>query len=93
VKDAGLGGVGENSVAVRALKVFNLVFAKAPRSAEMKVARVFVAKSAMFDFCPLALISGNIIVLLAELLFSKEAEAIFEGGKGCGFLPAGQGKG
>jgi hypothetical protein len=92
VKDTGLGGVGENSVTVRTLKVFNLVFAKASRSTEMEVARVFIAKSAMFDFRSLAPISGNLIVFLAELLFSKEAKAIFNGGKGGGFLPAGQGK-
>jgi hypothetical protein len=50
-----------------------LILAKAPRSAKVEVARVFIAKDAVLDFSPLVPIGGYITVFLAEVLLREEA--------------------
>jgi hypothetical protein len=53
VEDGSLCLMGEDHITILIFKVFDLIFAKATRSAKVKIPDVFIAKDAVFDLGPL----------------------------------------
>jgi hypothetical protein len=53
MEDGGFRRVGESDVPVVSLKILDLVLLKTTKGAEMKIARIFIAQGAVFNFCAL----------------------------------------
>jgi hypothetical protein len=79
MKDGSFGIVRENGVSLAVIKNFDLVFSQAARGTEMEVSRVLVSESDIFDLSPLPPVSSSLIIFLAKVFFSKEAEPSFQG--------------
>jgi hypothetical protein len=88
MKNNGFSMMGEGDIAILILKVFSLVFSEANGGAKVKVAGVFVAQDAVFDFCTLPLVGCFVGDFLAERSFGKVAELFFQGREVSMFLEA-----
>jgi hypothetical protein len=74
MKNNGFSMMGEGDIAILILEVFYLVFLEAAGGAKVKVAGVFVAQDAVFDFCTLPPVGRFVGDFLAESSFGKVAE-------------------
>jgi hypothetical protein len=75
VKDRGFSRVRGGEIAIIGLQAFNLILLEAPRSAEVEVAGILIAESAIFYLRPLSPVGGPLKVFLAEVVFGKGTKA------------------
>jgi hypothetical protein len=67
---------------------FNLVFAQPARSAHVEIVGVFIAKLAVLNFCPLALVCSTSSIQVTEAEFGNLPEAALKRGEEARFLKA-----